>query len=630
MRKIRTTVLAKIFAVNLGIPLILGTIREQIVGMWNPRLQMTVWERFLFAFRPMTTAAIVALAIVAFYFIARMLKPLFDYIESATDYPRARRAAIRIPWFLLILHVGGWFVGTLVLYAFVFNWDSPGGIRFFWSLMISLSTGAVTGILSALAVNALLLDAKKRLGMTDIRVNEDDLFVKIKDYLILFSTIYLQTVHVTHIALFHIAAPPRPPAVASFPVSVFVVTLYSSVLYFAMLALSKKEEQYQRRMLQNRVGELSKAEGDLTQRITLINFDEIGDIAHHFNAFLAGLSRIIREIRTFTEGLAHTGNELSAQMEQTQRAVEQNSENIENIRREILTQASSVTESTASVQQISENIQSLESLITDQASSVTESSAAVEQMVANISSITANLENVVANFGSLIQASADGKQKLSFVSAQIQEVARQSESLAQANKLISGIAAQTNLLAMNAAIEAAHAGEAGRGFAVVADEIRSLAENSANQSKTINRELAATQEVIGKVVEATGEAERAFDNVRSLIDTTNDLERQVMQSMEEQRAGSTEVLQALSVINDITGKVQTASSEMSSGSSAVLEEMQHLLTMTEEIRQNIDAIADRTGEITSSVRTVSELSQKNRENIEGVLRENGRFIVDGE
>jgi methyl-accepting chemotaxis protein len=466
--------------------------------------------------------------------------------------------------------------------------------------------------------------------MTDIRENENDLFVRIKDYLILFSTIYLQTVNLTHVAMYYIADPPRPPVFPAFPLSILLVTLYGTLLYFAMLELSKKEERYQRRMLQHRVGELSKAEGDLTQRITLINFDEIGDIAHHFNAFLAGLAQIVRQIGTFTQGLAQTGNELSQQMEQTQHAVEQNSENIENIRREIMTQASSVTESTASVEQISQNISSLESLITDQASSVTESSAAVEQMVANISSITGNLENVVKNFTALIDASKEGKEKISFVSAQIAEVAEQSESLAQANKLISGITAQTNLLAMNAAIEAAHAGDAGRGFAVVADEIRSLAENSANQSKAINRELAATQEVITRVVEATGEAERAFDNVRSLIDSTNDLERQAMESMEEQRAGSTEVLKALTVINDITTKVQAASSEMGSGSTAVMAEMQNLLKMTESVRENIDAIASRTSEITGNVRAVSELTQKNRENIAGVLKENGRFRVEAQ
>lgn len=628
MPRLRTAVLTKIFIVNLGIPLVLGTIREQIVGLWNPRLDMTLYERFVFSFRPMTTGAIVVLAIVAFVWIARMLRPLFRYIESGTDYQAARRAAIRIPWILLLLHVGGWVVGTFVLYAFVFNWDSPGGIRFFWSLQISMSTGFVTGIFGALAINALLLDAKKQLGMTDIREDESDLFVRIKDYLILFATVYLQTVHLVHVAMLYTAGVELPANYPSFGLSAFVVTLYGAVSYFAMLWLSKKEEKYQRSVLQSRVRELSRAEGDLTQRIILINFDEIGDMAHHFNAFLAGLARIVRQIRTFTEGLAKTGEELSAEMEQTQRAVEQNSENVENIRRQIITQASSVTESTASVEQISQNVASLESLITDQASSVTESSAAVEQMVANIGSITANLENVVANFASLIEASDVGKQKLNFVSAQIREVAEQSASLAQANKLISGIAAQTNLLAMNAAIEAAHAGDAGRGFAVVADEIRNLAENSANQSKNINRELKATREVIGKVVEATGEAESAFDNVRALIDKTNELERQVMESMEEQRAGSTEVLKALSLINDITGKVKTASSEMNDGSSAVKGEMQTLLTMTEDIRTNIDAVAGRTAEIADAVTNVSELSRQNAENISGVLRESGRFRVD--
>jgi hypothetical protein len=205
MAHVHATVLVKIFLANLGITLLLGTIREQIVGIWNPHLDMTLAERIVFAIRPMTTAAIVVLAAAAFFWIARLLRPLFRYLESGVDYAAARHAAIRIPWVLLVLHVGGWAIGTFVLYAFVFNWASPGGITFFWSLMISLSTGVVTGIFAALAINALLLDAKQQMGMTEIRDGELDRFVKSKDYWIFFSTIYRQTVQIAHVWMFYMA-----------------------------------------------------------------------------------------------------------------------------------------------------------------------------------------------------------------------------------------------------------------------------------------------------------------------------------------------------------------------------------------------------------------------------------------
>jgi methyl-accepting chemotaxis protein len=624
---LKRSILLRIGLVNLAIPLVLGTIREQIVGMWNPQLQMSLGERMLFSVRPSTIGAIVVLATVAYLLIVRRLKPLFRYLQTGERYGAARSAAIRVPWLLLLLHVGGWFVGTFVLYAFVFNWNSPGGYPFFWSLMLSLSTGMVTGIFAALAVNAILLEAKRKLNMTDIRDGEQDLFVRIKDFLILFSVIYLQTVNVMHIADFYIALGAEVPGHLSFGASAFLVTLYGALIYFAMLYLSRKEERFQRELLRNRVQELARAEGDLTQTITLINFDEIGQLAHYFNGFITGLAHIVSEVSGFAQGLTVTGEELSTEMEQTEASVEKNREHVEKIRADIQVQASNVTDSTGSVEQISKSASTLEQMITDQSSSVTESSAAVEQMVANIGSITDNLQNVTATFSKLLDASGVGKERLAFVNSQIEEVAKQSESLDRANTLISSIAAQTNLLAMNAAIEAAHAGEAGRGFAVVADEIRSLAEDAAAQSKSIKAELKKTEEVVRTVVEAAGSAEHAFDEVRTLIDRTSALESEVMAAMEEQRSGSSEVLEALTVINDITSQVHDAAEEIAQGSGSVLEEMQGLLAMTESVRENIDAISDRTGEITTVVKRVGDLSQKNQENIAGVKAQIGRFKV---
>ncbi len=624
----RRSLAMKIFLVNLFIPVILGTIREQIVGLWNPNLNMPLSERFVFSFRPMTLSAIVVLAVISFFPIMKMLRPLFAYLDRGEEYVKARKAAIRIPWFLIALHMGGWFIGTFALYAFVFHWQSPGGLSFFWSLMISLSTGLVTGILSALTINALLLEAKRSLGMSTIEPGESDLFVRIKDHLILLSTVYLQTIHIMHLGFFYAAGPPEGQGLPGFSVSAFMVSIYGSLLFFGMLLLSKKESSYQQNILERRVGELSSAEGDLTQKITLINFDRVGLIVDHFNTFIAGLAGIVREIGSYTAHLAETGRELAVQMEQSEGAFRENGRDIEQISEEIGRYASGVEESRKNVTGIIGNISSLEALIEDQSTVVAQSSAAVEQMVANIASITGNLEHVMTNFESLIVASSAGREKLAYVSGQIVQVEKQSESLEQANKLISAIAARTNLLAMNAAIEAAHAGEAGRGFAVVADEIRKLAENSRVQSGEISRELNRTREVIGQMVTAAGEAESAYDNVDRLVSVTGDLERQVMNSMEEQRIGSDEVLQALSRINTITGSVQDSASQMNEESGSVNREMESLVVGTGTILQNIIAIADRNREISKMVQSINVLSRRNHDNIRGVEQVTGRFRIN--
>jgi methyl-accepting chemotaxis protein len=623
----RRSLAVKIFLVNLFIPLIIGTIREQIVGLWNPNLTMSLSERIVFAFRPMTLSAIIILAVISFFPVMKMLSPLFAYLKRGEEYTKARKAAIRIPWFLIAVHMGGWFIGTFALYAFVFHWQSPGGLSFFWSLMVSLSTGLVTGILSALTINALLLEARRSLKMLTIEPGESDLFVRIKDYLILFSTIYLQTIHIMHLGFFYAGGPRSDQGVPGFSISAFMVSLYGALLFFGMLFLSRKESSYQQNILEQRIRELSSAEGDLTQRITLINFDRVGLIIGYFNNFIEGLAGIVREIGTYTAHLAETGRELAVQMEQSEAAFGENGRDIELISEEIRGYAAGVDESRKNVTGIIGNISSLEELIEDQSSVVTQSSAAVEQMVANIASITGNLEHVMANVESLIHASSAGREKLAYVSGQITQVEKQSESLEEANKLISAIAARTNLLAMNAAIEAAHAGDAGRGFAVVADEIRKLAENSTVQSKEISRELNRTREVIGQMVAAAGEAESAYDNVGRLISVTGDLERQVMNSMEEQRIGSDEVLQALSRINSITGSVQDSARQMNEESGSVSRGMESLVAGTTAILENIVAIAERNREISKMVESINLLSRRNHDNIQGVEQVTGRFKI---
>jgi len=213
-------------------------------------------------------------------------------------------------------------------------------------------------------------------------------------------------------------------------------------------------------------------------------------------------------------------------------------------------------------QNIQTMMEQLNGNVSEQAAAVTESAAAIEEMVANIQSVTSALTKNAEQVTELQSASAVGHNGINEVVADIRGIAAESESLLGINSVMANIASQTNLLSMNAAIEAAHAGESGRGFAVVADEIRKLAESSSKQSKTISAVLKTIKASIDKITRSAENVLNRFDTIDNGIKTVAEQERGVLNAMEEQKQGSEQVLQAIGQVSDITQRVKNDAQQM--------------------------------------------------------------------
>ena len=310
---------------------------------------------------------------------------------------------------------------------------------------------------------------------------------------------------------------------------------------------------------------------DLTHDLDAGGSDELGDMARIVNATFGKLRGLIATIRAQADIISGVGHELSSNMEQTAASIAQISANIQSVNRQTENQASSVAETNRATDRIIQNITKLDGLIEEQAESVGRSSSAIEEMIASISSVTGVLNSDARNITELMSASEAGRSDLAAVSGRIRDISKESAELLEISAVIQGIASKTNLLSMNAAIEAAHAGDSGRGFAVVADEIRNLAESSGKQSKTISASLKKMRNSMEEITASTDKVLAQFEDIGGRIRSVAEREQGIRASMEEQTAGSKEILEAISRLGDISGEVRSGSADMLSGSHGVMQ-----------------------------------------------------------
>ncbi len=354
---------------------------------------------------------------------------------------------------------------------------------------------------------------------------------------------------------------------------------------------------------------IAQGKANLTKRIKIKSKNEIGDVAESFNVFSEKLQDIIKNMKQTKGSLTEAGVTLNNSTNEAMAAITQISTSITKMNNDLSTQTDSVSQTAESINKILTSISSLEELVSVQAQAVQGASGVVEQMISKISEVNQSVDMMAVSFGHIEADTESGAKTQSELQEKIGEIENQSKLLSEANSVIASIASQTNLLAMNAAIEAAHAGEAGKGFAVVADEIRKLSETSSTQSKTIGEQLNRIQNTIGTVVDATQRGVNGYANLASEIHETDFLVKQIKEAMTAQQEDSAKITESLHGMNESSQEVQNASKEMSQDSQVIMEEIGRLQNETESMKQGMNEMSSSASKINAVGTSLEEISK---------------------
>jgi len=334
------------------------------------------------------------------------------------------------------------------------------------------------------------------------------------------------------------------------------------------------------------------AKGDLTRKTDVNTNDEIGDLANDFNVMVTKMRELIGSMKHKIDGLTNTG--------------------FDSMKSKMNKQEESAAEADKAVTKIKDNIVNMNKLIDEQSDSINTSSSAVEQMTANIHSVTNTLVKNSENVKELTEASENGKIGVQAVAEKIQEIVRQSEGLLEINSVMENIAGQTNLLSMNAAIEAAHAGEVGKGFAVVAGEIRKLAESSSTQSKSTANMLKKIKASIDGITASSNDVLSRFNVIDEKVKTVSIHEENIRNAMEEQEIGGKQILDSMSRLKEISVTVKGSADEMLETGDNLSRQTSDFIKISNESMNGMNEIINNAmKEIKSAIMIADDISIEN-------------------
>jgi methyl-accepting chemotaxis protein len=392
--------------------------------------------------------------------------------------------------------------------------------------------------------------------------------------------------------------------------------VFSAIVCFGLIRIITSE-------LRGRIADTSERlksigeKGDLASRIDLSMSDDLGILMSDFNGFVSQLGVLIGKMQKGTDEVFESADALTHSMNESVSALTDIQRTVRTIEAEETKQNELIQMANDEIRLVAKNAKDVEAQVSLQMAAVQQSSASVNEMAANVASVAEMTRKADELSTMLTKSSGIGSGAIGSAIAAIREIQETSKQVQEIVLLIDDIANRTNLLSMNAAIEAAHAGAAGRGFAIVANEVRSLALSSSKSAGDIQKQIKVMVEKIERGVGAISSAGSAFGDITTGIGQTADLMRTIAGAMEEQRAGAAETTKATAEVDDSIRVIQGLSRQ----------QREYAVNMESAIGEIVSA-AKQIADALKENGTRSENLDRAIRNMERSIGENARAVTD--
>lgn len=599
------------------IPLVLFTANQLFLQIFKPSDQ-PLDIRIAFAVSPTVYLLYGVAAVIIVLVAMRKLTILFKYFKDDENPGRARRSTLSIPWILIITNSCLWLAAITLFYSLQ-GFRTAGGVPYFWSLTTNSISGCVSAILAALVINRILIPAKIHLNMTDIREGENDLFMRIKLPLIVCTGSAYLALNLIYVSKYYAVSITEnlPLLKVDFGTVMAAAALTGFIPMLLNIIMALTEDKIQRNFLLKRMQEITSGNGDLSGKVNLINFDEIGELAAIINSFIVKIRTLVVKTDRTGSQLAETSAEIENILGMLSAETGTMLDGFNSIDSSMSEQENEIIGAKASLNEYFTALTDLTDNIDSQSSSVTQTSKAAEDIAASVKKDSAVVKEIEQQTEALSRITETGSSHISDFLNSIKNIESSTANVEEILGHISSLSQQIDLLAMNAAIEAAHAGDAGKGFAVVADEVRKLSENTAEESGQIAVQVELMRTSVTQGNRKTALADKAFLDIQKNVELTAEHFKTVTESSLKEEASVDELLTTVGHLVHITESLKLITKSQK-------EHNEKMKSLLENVFGRFGVLKDSMGAQRKNRETVS----RNLEKMQRITNENLKVVIE--